>query len=310
MICCCCLLARAAQYRSAKFGLYAFVIAAFAINSLATFPVALAEPAANPAHSESRTIILAQAETQSEARAMVNLMNQLDGLNRDLNKLRGKIEELSNNILNAEKRQKDMYLDLDTRLRRIEATNTELAENARKAGEAMSAMQVRIDQLERSAANASSGGSPDVTNEDDLSATDGAGKPSSGGSQRMNAVVHSAYEEAMVKYRERAYQDAIKAFQVIVTRFPEHPLAANAQYWTGDSFYQLRAYRAAIDAQKLLLVSYPDSGKVPDALLIMGSAQLGLGDAVAARQSWEQVMANYPESRAAAKAADRLKRLP
>ena len=52
---------------------------------LTTPPVALAEPAAYEEPSASSVIILAQAESQIEARAMVNLMNQLDGLSRDLN---------------------------------------------------------------------------------------------------------------------------------------------------------------------------------------------------------------------------------
>ena len=273
-------------------------------------PAALAEPAADEAPPESSMIILAQAETQSEARAMVNLMNQLDGLNRDLNTLRGKIEELNNSILNAEKRQKDMYLDLDTRLRRFETSNAELATTAKKAGEAMSVLQGRIDQLEQSAINGTRLTVPDANRAGEAPPANVASAPSSGGSQRMNAVVHGAYEEAMVKYRAREYQDAIKAFQVIVTRFPEHDLAGNAQYWTGDSYYQLRAYRSAIDAQKLLIATNPKSSKVPDALLNMGSAQLGLGDAVSARHSWEQLIANYPQSRSAVKAGDRLKRLP
>ena len=287
------------------------VIAALVIELLIAPPAALAELAANEVPPESGTIILAQAETQSEARAMVNLMNQLDGLNRDLNKLRGKIEELNNSVLNAEKRQKDMYLDLDTRLRRIESSNAELATTTKRAGESMSVLQGRIDQIEQSDANGTLLSTQGANRAADPAQTNVASAaPPSGGSQRMNAVVHGAYEEAMVKYRAREYQDAINAFQVIVTRFPEHDLAVNAQYWTGDSFYQLRAYRAAIDAQKLLIATYPKSSKVPDALLNMGSAQLGLGDAVSARWSWEQLIANFPESRSAVKAGDRLKRLP
>ena len=277
---------------------------------LTTPPVALAEPAAYEEPSASSVIILAQAESQIEARAMVNLMNQLDGLSRDLNKLRGKIEELGNSILNAEKRQKDMYLDLDTRLRRIETSNAQFGEKSKKASEALSVLKVQIDQLEKSAATGTRFPVPDVGTAGDQTQANAAQAPSSGDNQGMNTLVHSAYEEAMIKYRAREYQDAIKAFQIIVSRYPEHPLAVNAQYWTGDSFYQLRAYRAAIDSQKLLISSYPGSPKVPDALLNMGSAQLGLGDAASARRSWEQLIANYPASRAAAKAVDRLRRLP
>lgn len=278
------------------------------VAALAAAP-APAESNDSTTHAHQRAIIVAQANTQSEARAMVQLMNQLGALNREVSKLRGKVEELSNSILNAEKRQKDMYLDLDTRLRRIETSNADIADKSRKTNETLSALQLRIDRLEKAAASNASTNVPEA-GAGDLAPRNVAGAAPASTTQGSNAAVQRAYEEAMAKYRAQAYQDAINAFQVIVRQYPKHPLSANAQYWTGDAFYQLRAYRSAIDAQKLVIASYPDSNKAPDALLNMGSAQLGLGDAASARQSWEQLIANYPASTAAAKAESRLKRLP
>ena len=83
---------------------------------------------------------------------MVQLMNQIDGLNRELNKLRGKVEELNNSILNAEKRQRDMYLDLDTRLRRLESSNTEILGETKKTTGTLSDLQTRVERLEQAAA--------------------------------------------------------------------------------------------------------------------------------------------------------------
>jgi tol-pal system protein YbgF len=262
--------------------------------------VIVAIPAAALARSPSidhdapvqATIIVAQADSaqsasRAEARAMVQLMNQIDALNRDLSQLRGKVEELSNNILNAEKRQKDMYLDLDTRLRRIEATTTDVTSNFKKATGDLSELRARVETLEESAAV-----SPPV------------------GTMSDNVDVLRAYESAMAKYRAAQYQDAITAFQLIVRQYPNDPLAPNAQYWTGDSFYQLRAYRSAVDAQKELIAKYPNSPKVPDAMLNIGSALIGLEQAPEARQTWEKLIASYPGSRAARNAQERLQRLP
>ena len=286
------------------------VIAALVIAWLTAPADVLAEQADAQTLPNNSLIIVAQANTQSEARAMINLMNQLDSLNRELNKLRGKIEELGNSILNAEKRQIDMYEDLDTRLRRIETSNAQIAQTSKKANEALLALQARIDRLEQSAASGAVVPAPNSGTEGDQTQRGVSGAVTPSGAQGTSAAVQRAYDGAMAKYRAKAYQDAINAFQVVVKQYPEHPLAINAQYWTGDSFYQLRAYRSAIDAQKRLIASYPDSSKAPDALLNMGSAQLGLGDAASARRSWEQLIADYPASRAAAKARDRLKRLP
>jgi len=241
---------------------------------------------------EQATIIVAQADSapsasRAEARAMVQLMNQIDALNRELSQLRGKVEELSNSILNAEKRQKDMYLDLDTRLRRIEATTTDVTSNFEKATGDLSELRARVEQLEGSGA-----------------------VPPPVGTMSNNADVLRAYEAAMAKYRAAQYQDAITAFQLIVRQYPNDPLAANAQYWTGDSFYQLRAYRSAVDAQNELIAKYPNSSKVPDAMLNIGSALIGLEEIPEARQTWEKLIASYPGSRAARNAQERLQRLP
>ena len=271
------------------------------IGWLMPMPDSFADTSSALPSQENATIMIAQADTaqsasRSDARAMVQLMNQLDGLNLELSKLRGKVEELSNSILNAEKRQKDMYLDLDTRLRRVETSNTEILTDSRKVADTLSALRTRVDKLEQAAAAGAAIPPP---------------APSvSTGSQGSDPAVLRAYEAAMAKYRAGEYQEAITAFQLVVQQYPQHPLAVNAQYWTGDSFYQLRAYRSAIDAQKQLIAEHPNSAKAADAMLNMGSALIGLDDTAAARQTWENLIATYPGSRAAANARERLQRLP
>ncbi|MGD8789077.1 MAG: tol-pal system protein YbgF [Burkholderiales bacterium] len=265
-----------------------------------TAPGVSAQSAPAEPVQDSAVMMLAQADSATsasrpEARAMVQLMNQLDELNRELSKLRGKVEELSNSILNAEKRQKDMYLDLDTRLRRIEASNTDIVDGFKKAAGDLSELRARVEALEQSA---------------DLGSTLPSTTSMSSENAAANADVLRAYEGAMAKYRGAKYQDAITEFQAIVKQFPNHPLAANAQYWTGDSYYQLRAYRSAVDAQKELIAKYPSSGKVPDAMLNMGSGLIGLNEIQQARKTWETLISSYPGSRAARNAQERLQRLP
>ncbi|UCH46814.1 MAG: tol-pal system protein YbgF [Betaproteobacteria bacterium] len=273
----------------------------FATASLIVLPSALGDslettPPSTVTLGTTDAILIAQAEApRPDARAMVQLMNQLEGLNRELNKLRGKVEELSNSIRNADKRQKDMYLDLDTRLRRLESSNTEILDETKKTTGTLSDLQTRVERLEQSAATGSIPSPVTSASPDD---------------RETNLAVLRAYEAAMAKYRAGEYQDAIAAFQHVAQQYPQHPLAVNAQYWTGDAYYQLRAYRNAIDAQKELIAKYPNSAKAADAMLNMGSAFIGLEDAPAARDTWEKLIATYPDSRAAKNAQERLKRLP
>jgi tol-pal system protein YbgF len=86
-------------------------------------------------------------------------------------------------------------------------------------------------------------------------------------------------------------------------------LAANAQYWIGESYFHLHDYRTAIEAQRRLLGYFPDSAKVPDALLIIGTAESNMGDNAAARKTFEELIARYPSTESAEKAKARLAKL-
>ncbi len=88
------------------------------------------------------------AQTQPEARnpGIIQLMNQVESLQAEISKLRGQLEVLSNGLENAQKRQRDMYLDLDTRLRRIETQGGD----ARKEGSAPE-LEERVKRLEQRA---------------------------------------------------------------------------------------------------------------------------------------------------------------
>jgi tol-pal system protein YbgF len=70
--------------------------------------------------------------------AILDLAGQLDQLRSDLARLRGQVEVLTNQIDTAEKRQKDLYLDIDTRLRKLEQAREQAATAAAQpaAGEA------------------------------------------------------------------------------------------------------------------------------------------------------------------------------
>jgi hypothetical protein len=57
---------------------------------------------------------------------VVDLAQLIESLKQDMAKLRGQIEVLANQTETLERRQKDLYVDLDTRLRRIEQTQTQL----------------------------------------------------------------------------------------------------------------------------------------------------------------------------------------
>lgn len=72
--------------------------------------------------SELQELLAKQdAVFKQQTRAMLDLQMSLEAHAVELRKLRGYNEELIHNLQDAEKRQKDFYVDLDGRLRRFEA---------------------------------------------------------------------------------------------------------------------------------------------------------------------------------------------
>jgi tol-pal system protein YbgF len=199
----------------------------------------------------------------------LELAQQLELLRQELKQMRGQMEVLGNDVQMSAKRQRDMYVDLDSRLKRVE----------------------------QSAAGApAAAGTPQAG---------GAAAPGQAGAAPQPAEA-GAYEAAQGQRRIGNYQGAIAGFQNFIVQHPKSQLAPRAQYWIGDSYYNLRDYKSAIANQQKLIAAWPDSATVPDALLNIASCQIELGDAAAARRTMDGLVARYPASEAAEKAKRRL----
>jgi tol-pal system protein YbgF len=236
-------------------------------------------------------------EEALKSQALLELFTQIEALKLEMNKLRGQIEVLNNNVENTSKRQRDMYLDLDTRVRRFE-------------------QQGGPPPVPDAVAPAAAGPSPATT-----AATPGApaaaSKPAAAAvaapaSSAANVasgdpgVETRAYETAQGERRLGNYQGAIVAFQNFIKQYPKSNLAPRAQYWIGDSYFNLRDFKLAITSQQALINSYPDSPTVPDAMLNIASSQIEMGESNIGRKMLEDLVAKFPISDAADKAKRRL----
>src|ERR1041384_6137814 len=63
----------------------------------------------------------------SDRSAMLDIASQIEALRGDIAKMRGQLEVATNQIEVADKRQKDLYLDIDTRIRKLEQANEQAA---------------------------------------------------------------------------------------------------------------------------------------------------------------------------------------
>ena len=110
------------------------------------------------------------------------------------------------------------------------------------------------------------------------------------------------YAAAMASFRGDEHGQAVLEWGELVSRYPQHPLASNAQYWIGESYYRQRDMRQALVEFQKVVDEYPQSAQVPEALLKIGLCQRALKDNAAARESWDKVVKGYPATNAATQA--------
>lgn len=218
---------------------------------------------------------LTKMEEDAKVQPVLAIAGEIEKMREEIRALRGQIEVMGNNFENMSKRQRDMYVDLDLRLRRFEQPGAAIAP---AAGGTSTASGAEAPKAVASAAP-------------------------------VSADENDSYERSQGLRRIGNYQGAITAFQDFIRKFPKSTLAPRAQYWIGDSYFNLRDFKNAIASQQKLIAIYPDSTSVPDALLNMASSQLESGDSAAARKTMDGLVAKYPTSDAAEKARRRLANL-
>lgn len=207
---------------------------------------------------------------------VVELVRQLEQINAEIARLRGQLEVLANENQQIQKRQRDFYLDLDSRLKRLEGG----------AGTAPAATVTPP--------------APPVE------AAPAAATPPKAATREDQAREVRAYDAASNLFRRNDFTSAIEAFRAFLKDYPGSQLAANAGYWIGISYANLKDYKNALTAQQDILTRYPQSPKAPDAMLAIAAIQSEQGDGGSARNTLEDIIARYPGSEAAGKARTRL----
>jgi tol-pal system protein YbgF len=230
---------------------------------------------------------------------VVELVRQLQQQNEEIARLRGQIEVLAHDNQQLQKRQRDFYLDLDSRLKRLEASGAPAAPGV--PGAAAPASPAADAPAPASASPAAAG--PAAPAAGPASAEAGAPRVASRDDQAREV---RAYDAASNLFRRNDFASAIEAFRAFLKEYPASQLAPNAGYWIGISYANLRDYRNAMAAQEQVLNRYPQSAKAPDALLAIAAIQIEQGDSGSARNTLEDIIARFPASEAAGKARTRL----
>ncbi len=216
---------------------------------------------------------LEQRVTALEAIAkngLVEMQTQVEALKQEIARLNGDLELARHNLDLAQQRQKDLYTDTDTRLRKLESTPAAVAPAATDAAAPASADKAAAEKESEE--------------------------------QKLLQQAHGLSKDAK-------HKDAFAAYDKFLKDYPNSAMVPDAMYGLGYSQFALKNYKSSIATQQKLLDAHPDSSKAPDAMLNMANSQIQLGQVTNAKKTLRELIKKYPDSGVTPTAQKRLKSL-
>lgn len=225
--------------------------------------------------------------------AMVSAELRMDQLETNMRTLTGRIEE-ANFGLDQIKTRFDKFLgEVDSRLSALEHGGDHAAPPPSSGAQASSSPSSSAP-----VAAARQPGAVGVLGQ--IPAGGGAQTASKGPApetaELKGATPQEQYNYAFGLLRQADYATAEQALRLFVRRYPNDPLAGNAQYWLGETYYVRKDYANAASAFAEGFKKYPQGGKAAENLLKLGIALGNLGQKKEACLTFGQFDSAYPKA--------------
>src|SRR3990167_1112512 len=261
---------------------------------------------------------LAHDEPALKSQSRVELLDKVQGMQQDIQELRGQLEMQSHDIKLLKDQQLAFYKDLDARLSQTSATQAG-STSLPKGSIAEAATELSLNQVQnqiKSPSNALS----NTANKAPVTPVPTTPSPIQSQSRDPVAAQTSSahnnpadeqlsYMAAYELVKNKQFDDAINSMHAFVTQYPKGGYTANAQYWLGELYMVKKNYSEAMQHFEVVLSQYPNSSKTAASLLKVGYALAASGKGSEAKQKLSQVIKNYPDTATAQLAAAKLRSL-
>jgi len=229
---------------------------------------------------------LQRLERLINSQGLVDLLLKLDSLQKEVQQLRGDVEVQIHTSSDLKKRQRDLYVDIDRRLLKMERNSLD--------GGGIS------PNLVPTVSNSTQ--SPPVKQ-----VVPNVIRPVT---KSINPIKEqNAYQQAFDLLRDLKYEQAIKAYRQFIHDYPNGRYAHIAQYWLSEASYAQRHFKQAIKDYQNLILNYPNSPKLAEAMLKISYSHNALGQSNAARETAQKLLRVYPNTTAAGQAQNLLKKI-
>lgn len=120
----------------------------------------------------------------------------------------------------------------------------------------------------------------------------------------------NTYKTAYEMLSRADYESAEIAFKSFIGENPDDPLASNAYYWLGETYYVRKFYKQAARSFAIGFQKFPNGSKAPDQLLKLGMSLVSLGKNEDACATFAKLELEFPDapSRISNRASQYIKR--
>ena len=126
-----------------------------------------------------------------------------------------------------------------------------------------------------------------------------ARNPSGTGQQMVMAPSNTPRDEYDLAYGyvlRKDYALAEDGLRAFLKKHPGDRLAADANYWLGESLFQRQRYREAAESFLTVSTKFETAGKAPDSLLRLGQSLAALNEKQAACATFGEIPRKYPKA--------------
>jgi len=235
---------------------------------------------------------------KSATRLLGDLVVRMERLERQLATLNGRMEEQDHALAELQARFARFAADVQTRLVQLESGTAGAASAAPEGDGAATAAQPGAGGRgagPQPGADATSGTEQEASPASS-SVADGKPAPARESAAQLPQDPRQAYDAAFALLRQGDFAGAERAFAAFLKAFSTHPLAANAQYWLGETFYVRKDYAHAAEAFLKGYQNYRDRPKAPDSLLKLAMSLAALGNKQEACAALEELSTRFPNA--------------
>ena len=265
----------------------------------------------------------------------------IEDLRREISSLRDQLDIQTFELENLRRRQRELYDDLDARLRQEERVTASMPTPG-EGGSAPSSLvpteptqSADISQATRvsgsgvsetettdSSSNAPNAATDAVTNTGESSVdtivVGSAAQTTATSGQTLNSTTvgnavsvseEETYDAAFDLLKQSLYADAAVAFTQFIQRFPNSELTDDAWYWMGEARFVTREFSQSLGAFQNVINNFMDSPRIPASYLKVGYIQYEYGAYIKARETLNFVLSSFPNHRVVVNAKARLEKM-